>query len=197
MKNMKTGNNFDAIVSNLKSSLEEHHKYRCGSDEHRADLAADYDLPKMPHQEIYGTPVDCPKDATPEERGAIYTAEHVRRGGTDAMEAEVDAFWEKHDDVYFDSEMDHNFEQSSYIAFDILELLKHSTCEHCGDTHTSHGLDDDGTAFEYEGLLLNLFEVVAYELLERGANLKYSLGERQRLLDIVTRLNPPKNVEAA
>ena len=184
MKNIKTGNNFDAIIRNLKDSLEEHHKYRCGSDEHRADLVEDYGLPAIPDEEsLVGKTVDGiwtneRDDRTPEQRAAM----------------------EEHDricDLHADVEMDHNFEQSSYIAFDILELLKHSTCAHCGDTHTSHGLDDDGTAFEYEGLLLNLFEVVAYELLESGANLKYSLGEKQRLLDIVTRLNPPKNVEAA
>ena len=178
--------NFDSLATGLKAYLEDLHKYQCGSDEHRADFDKDMGLDPIPHQDTVGAIYHVPEGLSDDKRKQWYAKENERRGITPEMEKEWhEACWK-----HADAEMEHNWECYSGIAFSILGILESSTCEHCGDTHTGLGRDTDGTAFEYDGVLMNLFEVIAFELMNRGEKYKYAQYKKSDLLQAVMRLNP-------
>ena len=177
--------NFNSLTADLAACLKDLHKYQCGSDEHRADFCKDMSLEPIPHQDIYAA-IEVPDGLTKEEQSAFFKAEQERRGHTEETWKEYCEACDKHSDA----EMEHNHEAQSDIAFSILGILESSTCEHCGDTHTGIGRDTDGTAFEYDGVLMNLFEVIAFELMNRGEKYEHALYKKGDLLQAVMRLNP-------
>jgi hypothetical protein len=180
-----TERTFNSLTADLKVSLEDLHKYQCGSNEHRASLEKDKNLDPIPHQDIYAA-IEVPEGLTKEEQSGFFKAEQERRGHTEETWKEYCEAGDKH----ADAEMAHNWECYSDIAFSILGILESSACEHCGDTHTGLGRDTDGTAFEYDNTLINLFEVIAFELMNRGEKYEHALYKKSDLLQRLMQLSP-------
>ena len=152
----------------IQNELAELHKYNCGSEGARADLAKDYGLQPYPKE---ATDLSYKQEPfTPEEQ----------------------KIWDeacKMSDKLADAEMDHIFDSTSAIAFQILELLKGSTCGYCGQAETDPDME---YGYTYDHALMNIFEVVAHELMERGDKLEHGLFKKSDLLQRLVALNPSK-----
>jgi hypothetical protein len=166
------------FFSSIKESLQDLHKYQCGSAEHRHDLQKDYNLPDMPPDEhlvwktVDGIWTNAKDDRTQEQKDEM---------------AEYDRVC----DLYADAERDHIWEESSYLASFIISLLRDAKCEHCGNSHSGHGVDKQA-AFDYDAMLMSLFEQVAFEIIERGDKVKYSTFDKAALMRTLSGFNPSK-----
>ena len=158
--------NFESITTLLQSELMELHKYQCGSNEHRADLAKDAGLPAYPDA---ATDLSYKKEPFTKEEEKLW--------------AEAS----KISDDLADAESDHQWTTANEIAQSIMATIEYSKCDHCGETHS----DSDGVyGNTHEMILMSLFELVSFEIMQRHADRKYQMYGKSDLLRRLMELSP-------
>ena len=147
----------------IQTELEGLHRYNCGSDEHRADLHKDYGLPQRPAR---FTELSRKQGyLTPQEQKIVDE-------GNEVCWAEADA------------DSDNTYDSAGAIAYRVLELLRGSVCDHCGERHS----DPDTTyGFAFGHLLMHLIEMSASDLIERG-----EMWSKSDILKYIMAIEPSK-----
>ena len=150
----------DTPMDELADALAGLHIYNCGSAGARGNLAKDYGLAPIPHQEIYSV-IEVPDGLTKEEASEFCRQEEARRGHTEETFKE----YCKACDEHADAEMDHERGATKEIADRIIGVLRGSECGYCGqkevDPHNEYGV-------AYDLALMAIFERVTEEMAERA-----------------------------
>ena len=147
-------------IEALENALAGLHIYNCGSEGARGDLAKDYGLSPIPHQEIYSV-ISVPDGLTKEEASQFCRQEEERRGHTEETFKEYCAACDEH----ADAEMDHERGATQEIAERVIDVLRGSRCAYCGDKHT----DPNGEyGHAYDLALMAIFERVTKEMADRA-----------------------------
>ena len=151
----------DTPIGALENALAGLHVYNCGSEGARGDLAKDYGLSPIPHQDTVGGIYHVPDNLTDDEREQWYAVENERRGITPEKVQEYDeACWE-----HADAEMDHERGATQEIAERVIDVLRGSRCAYCGDKHA----DPNGEySHAYDLALMAIFERVTQEMADRA-----------------------------